>query len=186
MSQYSDIPVLDPDYNEGYPSPMLIEVPDIRFNVSTWLTNRYMRVGYNEKYPTQEAFKDTDVSRMKIQVAPFPKVLPYLNPDYNEAYPTVGSLIGLNHLKVQQKPFPKLLPASDPNYLEGYPNWGKNFEGFGAFSHMPNLVKAKIPETVKFIEDYTFYESNLEKVKIARDCVFFEHTFPPDCVIEYY
>ena len=152
MSQYSDIPVLDATYNEGYPSPILIQVPNIRFDVSTWLTNRYMRAGYNEGYPTQEAFKNTDVARMKVQVAPFPKVLPYLNPDY----------------------------------LEGYPSFGKNFEGFGAFSHMPNLVKAKIPESVKFIDDYTFYESSLEKVKIARDCVFFEHTFPPDCVIEYY
>ena len=183
---YSDIPVLDATYNEGYPSPILIQVPNIRFDVSTWLTNRYMRAGYNEGYPTQEAFKDIDVSRMKVQAAPFPKVLPYISPDYLEGYPLVGEAIGLQYLKVQEKPFPKILPALDPDYLEGYPSFGKNFEGFGAFSHMPNLVKAKIPESVKFIEDYTFYESNLEKVKIARDCVFFEHTFPPDCVIEYY
>ena len=69
-----NVPVLDPDYNEGYPSPVLVDSIAIRFTVD----NKYFRftenIQKNQAYPSNDLWPD--VTYMKSQYAPFPKILP--------------------------------------------------------------------------------------------------------------
>ncbi len=73
--------------------------------------------------------------------------------------------------------------------IDGYPvmeNTMDPFETFGAFYDIPILNKIKIPTTVKFIADYAFYRTNLKKVTISSDCIYYEHSFPEECQVEFY
>lgn len=177
------VPVLDPDYNEGYPSPVLIDSVNIRFTVDNVYFRFTENIQKNQAYPSLPQWPD--MTYAKSQSAPFPKILPSVIPGYNEDYPCIGGL-DATYLKAQQKPYPKVLLALDPDYLEGYPNKCQELPFFGAFSNMPQLQRVIIPASVKFIEDYVFYNTGIEKVKIASDCVYFDHTFPEGCEIEYY
>lgn len=56
----------------------------------------------------------------------------------------------------------------------------------GAFNKCTNLVEVTIPETVKSIGRYSFRETNLKSVKIARDCTYYDTSFPSDCRIYFY
>lgn len=57
---------------------------------------------------------------------------------------------------------------------------------FGAFSNS-TVSRVNIPSSVKNIDNWAFYNCpNLERVKIARDCLYYENSFPPGCVIEYH
>ena len=73
--------------------------------------------------------------------------------------------------------------------IDGYPvmeNTMDPFETFGAFYAVPTLSKIKIPSTVKFIADYAFYRTNLKKATISPDCIYYEHSFPEECQVEFY
>lgn len=62
----------------------------------------------------------------------------------------------------------------------------ENWKMFGAFSNT-NITRVNIPASVKNIDNWAFYNCpNLERVKIARDCLYYENSFPPDCIIEYH
>lgn len=56
----------------------------------------------------------------------------------------------------------------------------------GAFSDCTSLTEITIPESVKYIGPYTFYNTKLKKIKIASSCKFYDTSFPKDCEIEYY
>ena len=56
----------------------------------------------------------------------------------------------------------------------------------GAFCNCVNLENVSIPESVKHIGPYAFYNTKLKKVKIASDCVYYDTSFPRDCEIEFY
>ena len=60
------------------------------------------------------------------------------------------------------------------------------YETFGAL-YDTEVNKLVIPKTVTFIADYAFYRSsNIKKVKIASECLYYEHSFPEECEIEFY
>lgn len=62
----------------------------------------------------------------------------------------------------------------------------ENWKMFGAFSNT-NITRVNIPSSVKNIDNWAFYNCpNLERVKIARDCLYYENSFPPGCIIEYH
>ena len=62
----------------------------------------------------------------------------------------------------------------------------ENWKMFGAFSNT-NITRVNIPASVKNIDNWAFYNCpNLERVKIARDCLYYENSFPPGCIIEYH
>ena len=65
-----------------------------------------------------------------------------------------------------------------PNTLDIYAN-------FGAFSYS-GLMQVSIPKTTKFIADWSFWDSNLKKAVISEDCIYYEHSFPEDCQVEFY
>ena len=56
----------------------------------------------------------------------------------------------------------------------------------GAFNCCKDLVEVVIPESVKYIGPYAFWETGLTEVTIAADCEYFEHSFPFGCKINYY
>ena len=60
------------------------------------------------------------------------------------------------------------------------------YETFGAL-YDTEVNKLVIPKTVTLIADYAFYRSNnIKKVKIASECLYYEHSFPEECEIEFY
>lgn len=139
----------------------------------------------NDGYLSLSSFPD--LTDMKVQSGPsFPKMLTELNSNKNDGYPSFSGLSNLTDMKVQIKPFPKMMSSVQEEFNDGYPTFRHTEPGFGSFSNVKTLKKITIPQSVKYISDYVFYNTSLTKVKIARDCVFFEHTFPPDCVISYY
>lgn len=69
----------------------------------------------------------------------------------------------------------------------GMPNASKiDFGIFGSFLNASNLRSIKIPPTVKFIDYYSFNNTQLESVVVAPDCFYYKNTFPPNCQITYY
>lgn len=55
----------------------------------------------------------------------------------------------------------------------------------GAFAYT-GIETIEIPPTVKFIGEFAFHQTPLRYVKLARDCIYFETSFPPNCRIEYW
>ena len=215
-------PILDPVYNEGYPSPYLINAVAITFapdNIfwpsvfnleslnegypsnANWINVTQLKAqtrpfpkilpvifaGYNEDYPV---IVEIDVTEIKAQTRPFPRILPAVIQMYNENYPVIAEFDATT-VKAQEPPYPKVLPDMEhPQKMEGYPSLmvitHDVIDDFGAFCRSEKLAKIVIPKTVKHIADYTFYDTNLKKVTIASDCVYYPHSFPEECEVEFY
>lgn len=180
-------PTIDSNKNDGYLS--LSSFPDLTDmkvqsgpSFPKMLTE--LNSNKNDGYPSFSYLNN--LVDMKVQVSPFPRMMVQLNNNKNDGYPSFSGLNNLTDMKVQVRPFPKMMPSVEEEFNDGYPTFRHIEPGFGAFSNVETLEKITIPQTVKYIADYVFYNTSLAKAKIARDCVFFEHTFPPDCVISYY
>lgn len=59
-------------------------------------------------------------------------------------------------------------------------------ENWGAFANAKNLQHIRIPPTVKNIGKYSFINTQLKSVTIAKDCVYYDTSFPDGCVIQFY
>lgn len=176
------IPVLSPNYNQGYPSPVLVHAESITFSVDNEYLLSVFNNQINEGYLSYRLW--SDITNIKVQTRPFPKILPSVISGYNENYPVINE-IDMTNAKVQVRPFPRILPdMENPQKFEGYPSFGWNdgLDDFGVFARS-NITKIKIPKSVKFIQDFAFYDTSIKKVKIAADCEIFEHSFPPGCEI---
>lgn len=105
--------------------------------------------------------------------------------DKMSGYPSFSSFG--NFSPVQSEPYPSNMMSCKEGYINGYPTYrvAKNFKDFGAFQYSP-ITKVVIPPTVKYISDYTFWNTGLKKVTIAPDCIYYEHSFPEDCQVEFY
>ena len=57
---------------------------------------------------------------------------------------------------------------------------------FGAFSNAHNLRHVSIPKSCKKIGRYAFRNTQLSSVTIARDCVYYNTSFPDGCVVNFY
>lgn len=181
-------PSLDPNKNTGYPSISILPNLD-GLKVMTSPFPRMMSSvlsSMNTGYPCHASLPD--LATEMIQAKPYPRMMPGLDEEKNTGYPSFSGFIDLNHLYVQSSPFPKMMPrmSETTDRDKGYPSIGHNEPGFGAFANAISLKKITIPVTVKYIADYAFYNTQLAKVKIARDCIYFEHTFPPECEIQFY
>lgn len=56
----------------------------------------------------------------------------------------------------------------------------------GNCAYASNLKTVIIPTTCKKIGAGAFYKTNLTKVKIPKDCLYYPTSFPPECEIEFY
>lgn len=209
-------PTLDSDLNQGYPSPVLLDTsvllvqrspypklfPEaiagynqdypavMRKNVPSMVqTAPFPKIlptvvpGYNQDYPV---IKDTDITTVLVQRKPYPYIIPCVEANWNEDYPVVNYVNVLDVL-VQARPHPKILPSMDePDVIEGYPGKGEKLTYWGAGSNIPTLEELEIPRTVKFICDYAFYNTGITRVRLAKDCEYFRHSFPPGTKIAFY
>lgn len=174
--------------NDGYPS--FNELPDL-YNLDTQaipcpklIFDTACDDDFNSGYPAFKRFGD--LANMKTQEAPYPKLMLVSVPEYNSGYPCLYDFGDLVEMKTQIEPYPKLMLVSVDNIYDGYPSHNEEVPSFGAFSNIPTLEKVTIPESVKHIADYAFYNTSIKEVTIASDCEFYSHTFPEDCVVKYY
>lgn len=51
---------------------------------------------------------------------------------------------------------------------------------------MTNLGKVVIPESCKYIGVTAFRHTKLKEVTMAKDCIYFDTSFPDGCEIKFY
>jgi hypothetical protein len=56
----------------------------------------------------------------------------------------------------------------------------------GAFANATQLRKVSIPKSVKKIGRYSFRNTELTSVTIARDCEYYPTSFPDNCIVRFY
>lgn len=56
----------------------------------------------------------------------------------------------------------------------------------GAFINCTALKDVSIPESVKSIGEYAFYNTALKSVRISKDCIYYPTSFPAECEINFY
>ena len=128
-----------------------------------------------------------DLSSLDAFSAPYPLIMSKFIFGKNDEFLSFSNTPDYDNFSAQSKPFPKMMSSLETIYdSQGFLSLRFNPEKFGAFSNTPTLTKIKIPSTVKFIQDYSFWNTGLKKVTIAPDCKYFEHSFPEECQIEFY
>lgn len=146
--------------------------------------------GVNQGYPCMYA--KTDIRR-GVQDFPFPKLMfmsgAYTSTDKypdgcNQGYPCTFYRVDIRR-GVQDRPFPRLMPSFEEDN-DWYLSFRKNCIGFGAASNIPTLDEIEIPRSVRYIADYAFYNTNIKKVKMHPECLYFRHSFPRGTMIAFY
>ena len=128
-----------------------------------------------------------DLSSLAACSSPFPLMMSMFISGKNDGFLSFSNTPDYDKFSAQSKPFPKMMSTLETMYdSQGFPSLRFNPEKFGAFANIPTLKKIKIPKTVKFIRDYSFWNTGLKKVTIAPDCKYFEHSFPEECHVEFY
>jgi hypothetical protein len=123
-----------------------------------------------------------------VQDYPFPKLMIIAGEKtdgINQGYPCCFTKINVIR-GVQDRPFPKLMPSFEEGENDGFLTFRKDFKGFGAGSNIETLEEIEIPRSVKYICDYAFYNTGIKRVRIARDCFYFRHSFPRGTQIAFY
>ena len=73
------------------------------------------------------------------------------------------------------------------NSFYGYPAaLGITYEPLGSFMRCTNLQSIQLPESVYELGTHSFFESGLQDVLLAPDCMYYNTTFPAGCTISYY
>lgn len=73
------------------------------------------------------------------------------------------------------------------NSFYGYPAaLGITYEPLGSFMKCTNLQSIQLPESVYELGTHSFFESGLQDVLLAPDCMYYNTTFPAGCTISYY
>lgn len=115
--------------------------------------------------------------------SPYPSSFFVQNENVNDGYPYIDLPDKLN--ASEPVPWSFFMQKADVN--DGYPYLDTSEEiKMGAFCYARNLKKVKIPRSVKKIGQYSFTNTNLSEVIIAKDCSFYDTSFPEECIINYY
>lgn len=90
--------------------------------------------------------------------------------------------------KYMTKPYPYLIWRTDETVQSGVPfhDLLPDKVYFGAFANAKNLTEISIPPSVKKIGEESFRNTKLKSVTIARDCSYYNTSFPDDCIINFY
>ena len=117
--------------------------------------------------------------------------------DYVPAYDSIGHENGL-YDKVHNVFYGNASSSSESPSITADPmpfrfvngvlqhNLSSSIYRLGAFCNARMLAMVTIPESVKYIGRFAFRNTQLQSVKIASDCVYFDTSFPDGCVIETY
>lgn len=142
-----------------------IEIPSYPspYGVMTMAADEYPSYSFLEPLEISEP---TPYSVMTISNGEYPKyshlnLIPYIQ----EPYPIAVSIIRNDE----------------------YPHYAHlNPMDTGAFCWAANLEKVVIPESCKYIGVTAFRHTKLKEATIAKDCVYFDTSFPEDCEIKFY
>ena len=157
MDIYNNVLENYPSYNEDIPWPAYY-VPNID-TVSMYMLGSFTDIGYGNILEGYPSFGD-DIPWLPVTLTGIDTVDMYIVCDF----------------------------AKHEGIMDNYFTFDntENWKMFGAFSNT-NITRVNIPSSVKNIDNWAFYNCpNLERVKIARDCLYYENSFPPGCVIEYH
>ena len=200
--------VLNSSLNQGYPTPykdlvlrnlkdtLIITYPLAKimrdFTFTNGLNQGYLHRLYVEPLMYIDPVTGRETSR-HIQKAPFPKLMfmsgAYSSTDKysdgcNQGYPCTFYRTDIRR-GVQDRPFPRLMPSFEEDN-DWYLSFRKNCIGFGAASNIQTLEEIEIPRSVRYIADYAFYNTNVKKVKMHPECLYFRHSFPRGTMIAFY
>lgn len=90
--------------------------------------------------------------------------------------------------KTIEKPYPYALWRIEDTENDGYPTNKllNNISLLGSFANAKNLQRVSIPQSVKRIGKYAFRNTQLTSVTIAKDCEYYDTSFPDNCKIKFY
>lgn len=124
--------------------------------------------------------------------------LSYHTPAFTEPYPSVfwevnqagNDVVYLGELSYHTPAFTTPYPSVfwEVNQLgDDVVHAGElDYEKMGAFCHSTELSRISIPQTVKYIGEYAFRNTNLRSVTIASDCTYYNTSFPNGCAVNFY
>ena len=160
----------DDSINSGYPYPVGANAP-IGFSYNDIYKVWHFTDGVNNDYPyTEEVIKFDYDGIYSIWKQ---------NDSLNNGYPYTEEVIKFDYDGIYS------IWKMDSPTLSYYPYTHMPIM-LGAFNYCKNLTGVIIPESVKYIGPYAFWETGLTEVTIAADCEYFEHSFPFGCKINYY
>ena len=196
---YGDFTDIDPNYLHGYPS-FGVDVIGLDYTIVSGYRDMVygdftdMNSAYLNNYPSFSV----DVIGLDYTITNMCREYVYgsftdMNSAYLNNYPSFSvDVIELDYTITNMcreyvyGSFTKI----DSNISEiKYPIFDNSLEYYETFGAIydTEVTKLVIPKTVTFIADYAFYRSNnIKKVKIASECLYYEHSFPKDCKIEFY
>lgn len=103
-------------------------------------------------------------------------------------YMTTDGLYNSNFIDAPEKsvvsPFPKALWRIEDGKIQ-HKLFDRGFV-YGAFANATQLSTVRIPPSVKKIGLEAFAHTQLTSVTIARDCEYYETSFPKGCEINFY
>ena len=176
--------IINPNKRDGYP---VIDdnTHDFGPTQTTPYPKREFYTGSNllDGYPIMDGWK----SFSPVQDSIYPSNMFRIDDSKMQGYPSF-SFFG-DFSPVQDSIYPSNMFRIDASKMQGYPSFSffGDFKNFGAFEFAENLTKITIPRSVRYICDYAFWGcNNLKKVRIHPDCVYFSHSFPEECEIQFY
>jgi hypothetical protein len=138
----------------------------------TFSTNTYFTISNSYPYLIGED------KLIEVLNEPYPYII--MNVSKGE-YPKYSFLNLIPYIK---EPYPIAVPIIKENEYPYYAHL--NPIDTGAFCWATNLEKVVIPESCKYIGVTAFRHTKLKEVTIAKDCVYFDTSFPEGCEIKFY
>ena len=90
--------------------------------------------------------------------------------------------------KYMEKPYPYALWRIDTDVNNNLPTNEllSNITLLGSFANAKNLQQVSIPQSIKRIGRYAYRNTQLKSVIIAKDCEYYNTSFPDGCKIHFY
>lgn len=90
--------------------------------------------------------------------------------------------------KAMNKPYPLAMWRIEDDVNKKFPfnELLLNVDLLGTFANVKDLQEISIPKSVKKIGKYSFTNTQLKSVMIAKDCEYYDTSFPKGCKINFY
>lgn len=90
--------------------------------------------------------------------------------------------------KAMDKPYPLAMWRIEDDINKKFPfnELLLNVDLLGTFANAKDLQEVSIPKSVKKIGKYSFKNTQLKSVTIAKDCEYYDTSFPKGCKINFY
>jgi hypothetical protein len=145
------------------------------FDISSYTTANYYRAVF--KFADNADIVPNDITECKLII--------------NSTWYIYNNNINVDCVKpilFFRNPLPISAWRIQENQNNGFPYRGSflPIEEMGAFANAKKLKRVSIPKTVKKIGKFAFRNTQLTSVTIARDCTYYDTSFPEGCVVNFY